>query len=663
MRTTLSKAERNAAVLAVRAVGKLPEFGDFPGGEAYLAQKASEASTTFVSSAETRMTGRKRSRSRKLPLLIMENAPTNEVALADASVRNGTATPNFLERVAARAASAGDLDTALRLRRRAADLAPDDAVHQLALAEALTAESSEGMVHDWILGLHRGTVNSPTEEVVETYRRAHELAPGNAYILHAYAQILLAIGDVTEALAFMEMAVLKSPRTAWFMELADMYRRPDVARFDKAMDYYEKVFTKDPKNTKALAGIINAGTRGSMDWPRIWRSVRTLETRKRKSPTPYKKNPQVRELLDRLFEAENTLETADYEELVSTIAVCRAKGQELHPMLLGLVINRMQFARQFAAGFGLRRQVAQQRLEKLRSAPVKTVGQLRNLMKAMLYLGDAESALTLSEPRFWKGQGADAALQAEKMHADASLIAGDLAPYVKYSKKARSKAPLNADDRMEELIRGKRVALVGPAETGDTLGELIDSYDVVVRPRYQPTFIAENKESQGTRTDITYYSGQDLTSLYESITHAVDSGEVKVVNARPFSYAAHAHRNLPWLRFYRHDFSLSFSGGSLGIQRMAYDLLQFEPEELCVFNSDLYTGNAMFSAGWRQGETFAPYSHNNDIVVSHDVLAEFKFMQALMNTGVVTAAGRAAEVLGQTPDEYVRAVEDAGVLR
>lgn len=662
----VKKAEQQVVVAGVNVLGRIPalnvpSIGKMPAGKVMLAKRVAEDSAEFTPHAEMLMTDKKRPRSRRLPLIILENSPQMESELAEIADRAGVANPNFLDRVAARAVVAGDHETAVRLRRRAVELDPDTAHRHLALAQTLTGEPQEGVVHDWILGLSKGLVTPHNQEALQALKRAYELAPGNAYVLHEYGSALVTAGEVLEALPLLEMAVLKSPLTEWFLELAEIYRRPDVAKFEKAMTYYERVFEEDPKNMKALSGIINAGTRGPMDWARIWRSVRKLETRK-KAASPYA-DEEFQGQLDQLFW---TLEPPTQEHVQSIIHGLENeanRGKRLHPTVLGVVITRLQFARYFSAGFTLRQGIAKERTRSLRKKPITTPESLRNLMKAYTYLGEFQVAADLADLRFWRSEDQTETLQIQKMHADARLMAGDPAPYVEYSHKARTRAPLTADDRMEQLIQGKRVALVGPAETGDRLGHIIDEYDVVVRPRYQPEFIAENKESQGTRTDITYYSGQDLTSLFADISAAAERGDVKVVNARPFSHAAHAHRQLPWLRFYRQDFSLSFHGGSLGIQRMAYDLLQFEPEEICVFNSDLYTGSSMFTTGWRQGDTFGPYSHINDIVVSHDVKSEFRFMKALMSTGLVKAQGRAAEVLAQTPDEYVRAVEESGVLR
>lgn len=663
--STARKAARRfrlrSATALVKALSAVPARGKIPSGEVFLARKASEHSRGFIPYTQTLVTGQERPRSRRLPVIILENAPHGEAAVADLADQHGFATPNFLERVAARIAEE-DPHTALRLRRRAAEIQPHAAHRHLSVARTLNEIPVTGTVHDWILGLADGETTVTSSEALQALRRAHEIDPSNPYILHEYGAALVETGHVDQALPLLEMAVLKSPHEDWFTELADIYRRPDIAKFEKAMTYYERVFEMDSKNTKALAGLINAGTRGPMDWARIWRSVRKLELGRVQVVSPYE-DADVAAQLDRLFWSEHDPQPEQVDALVTSLRHQLNQDNKLHPLSLGLVITRLQFARYFTAGFQLRADLAQERTRTLRRSPITDPPQLRSLMKAHIYLDDAAAATELAEPQFWRLEDDFETRQIQKLHADAQLMAGDIQPFLEYSAQVRRRTPLNADKTMENLLQGQRVALVGPADTGDRLGQVIDEYDVVVRPRYQPEFIAENSETQGSRTDITYYSGQDLTTLFDSIAGAAEAGDIKVVNARPFSHAAHAHRNLSWLRFYRQDFSLCFHGGSLGIQRIAYDLLQFEPQEICVFNADLYTGNSMFTTGWREGDTFGPYSHINDIVVSHDVGSEFRFMKALMNTGVVTAQGRAAEVLEQSPQEYVRAVEEAGVLR
>lgn len=108
--------------------------------------------------------------------------------------------------------------------------------------------------------------------------------------------------------------------------------------------------------------------------------------------------------------------------------------------------------------------------------------------------------------------------------------------------------------------------------------------------------------------------------------------------------------------------SLCPSGGQLGIQRIIYDVLQYQPAELRIFNSDFYTGERMFTPGWRPLDSFGPGSHINDLIAAHDLRADFLFAQALLRCGAVSAQGIAAQVLSMPVDEYLTTVEGASVL-
>lgn len=61
-----------------------------------------------------------------------------------------------------------------------------------------------------------------------------------------------------------------------------------------------------------------------------------------------------------------------------------------------------------------------------------------------------------------------------------------------------------------EALKGKRIALVGPAPSaiGTNLGEYIDEYDLVVRTNKAPFQVSEgvNKEHIGTRLDLLFHS-------------------------------------------------------------------------------------------------------------------------------------------------------------
>lgn len=652
----ISVLARTTTPSAIRAIYRTSA------GRAELMRRAAEGSRDFVSRAETMLTGRKRRRQttpEKIALAILKSVPGGEVRFALAAHEAGLASAGLMERVASRAKRSAASEDIIRLRRGALELDPQQAHRYLALTEALEAQAERQVVHDPAVGLHHGRRTPHGEEVITLLKEAQRHSPESAVIAFRLGERLLGGGDSGEGLVQLEKAALKAPSEQHLLALAQAYRRPDIAQFSHALDSYEQAFAADTKNERALAGLVHTGARGPMDWSRIWRNVRRVEARRERSPFFQE---EIAEALDKLFRGDEQTASAQVDPLMTMLEDSQSAGEELHHQTVALLVLRLQFLSRFDMGFRLRARNAQRRLDRIRRRGIQDIKSLRQVMQALVYLEDSETASRVSTDAEYWAQSSEEKATAAKLHADAELMLGNAEPYIRYSAEARTKVQLPADLTMAEIVRNKRVAIVGPAATGETLGAEIDTYDVVVRPNFNPEFVASHPESMGSRTDVAYYSGQDMTSLINDVEKLVENSGVQLVNARSFSYHAHQHRNLPWLRFCRHDWSLSFHGSPLGIQRMIYDLLQFRPQEIAVFNSDFYTGSGEFAEGYRKKRSFAPGSFMNDLVVVHDLLTDFRFTQAMLQTGFVTAKGRAAEVLSREPSQYLKDVEEAGVL-
>lgn len=639
--------------------GSAKAVAQIPGGEAQLAKMAAENSQGLRSSAQNELSGKPGRRftrplRNKIAHLMLENSPHGQLALAQKADDIGAASPELLERVASRT---DDPNAAVRLRRRAVELQPKAAHRRLALAESLLDLNEEGTARDPVLGLTTGRVPTHQHEALQELRTALKLAPGNPYVLYILGNLLFESGETQEGLAHLEVATAKKPQSSWLRELGDLYRKPHVALFEKALTAYERAFQHNPPDSKALAGILNIGVRATLDWPRLWKYAREVELKRNNSPY---RNKDFKPLLRELFTDSANAETVT--AVLNGLSELAARGHTLHPEVQRFTASRIQFLGNLVGGFDLHLDLARRKTEKLLKDPVEDVETLRSLMQPMLYAGETDKASQLSNPKFWGSADDQTTRKLAKLHADAELMRGNLVPYVNYAKAAREESPLPGDEQMESLVRGKRVAIVGPADTGDRLGKLIDSYDVIVRTNFNPQFVAAHQAAMGSRTDIAYYGGRDLGEILDEIGISVEAGEPKLAVGRPLSYDAHHLLGLPWLRFYRHEFPLYFHGLPLGVQRMAYDLLQFEPAEITLFNTDFYTGQ--FASGYRESQhtVFGPGSMLNDLIVQHDLFFDFKFIQALQATGVLNAQGKTERVLGMTPRQYLHRLESDGSL-
>ena len=436
------------------------------------------------------------------------------------------------------------------------------------------------------------------------------------------------------------------PTAGKHIAAAAAYRKPYVANFDAAYRHYERAHRMNPDDLRAVEGILTLGARTHYDWPRIWRFAAGLRPR-----SGALAGEQLWEPVGGLFR-----QNPDDETIQQAVTALDARGDGLaglHQLLLETLAVRLQFLGQFRTGFGLRTMMAQNRVAELQGIPLESALWLKHLWGAYAYLGD-EEALTRSAAKPRVGIiSPRVEAQVTKLRADLALFTGEAQPLIDHSRARRRGLPLAADAHMEQLVRGKRVAVVGPAASQEHFGAEIDAHDVVIRTRNRPDPTEEQTVRSGARTDIAYYSGKDLLESYGEVAAAAEAGALQLVVTRPF--VIEAIPAVPaWLRPVRFEYGLYFRGAPQGMQRIVYDLLQFEPTQVSLYNADFYAGQQAAVAGYRPGYGgFGPYAETNDVVVMHDVAYEFRLMQKLMATGRVTARGVTAEVLALGEEEYL----------
>ena len=446
------------------------------------------------------------------------------------------------------------------------------------------------------------------------------------------------------------------PTAGKHIAAAAAYRKPYVADFDAAYRHYERAHRLNRNDLRSVEGILTLGARTHYDWPRIWRYA--VQLKPRSGPLT---DQQLWEVLGRLFS-----QNPHAEALADAVSAVESRGDELanlHQLLLEALSVRLQFLGQFRPAFALRTLMAHNRVAELQGIPLESTLWLRHLLGAHAYLEDADHLVAAAARPRVTVLNRRVETQVEKLRADVTLFTGDAQPLAEHARQRRQDLQLPSDDHMEQLVRGKRIAVVGPAAGEDQFGEEIEAHDVVVRTRHLAAQGDEQAARVGSRTDIAYYSGRDLMDGYEAIAAAAEAGELQLAVTRPF-YIDAMRQPPSWLRIARFEYGLYFRGAPQGIQRIMYDLLQFQPAQVSLFHADFYAGQHAAVPGYRAGYGgFGPYAATNDVVVMHDLAYEFRSMQKLMSTGLMTARGAAAEVLDLDEQNYLRRLEQGPLGR
>lgn len=222
----------------------------------------------------------------------------------------------------------------------------------------------------------------------------------------------------------------------------------------------------------------------------------------------------------------------------------------------------------------------------------------------------------------------------------------------------QSKDYAASDEYFKDLIYGKSVAIVGPADAGCSLKDEIDSYDVVVRTNVfsEDDYVLE-EERIGSAVDVSYYTrATALIRKSDLIDFGRRSSAVFVFRSRA-SVREFGKENLrvqdriistdicPFMPFYR---------AMHAIQRISWDLLKYGPRTLKVFNANFFVGEMYHDKYRPRGK--APGLKS--LGMQHDPLQSFMFSKKLNELGLVEYDDVASNVLEMSEIEYIRYLQD-----
>jgi len=150
-----------------------------------------------------------------------------------------------------------------------------------------------------------------------------------------------------------------------------------------------------------------------------------------------------------------------------------------------------------------------------------------------------------------------------------------------------------------KLIEGRRVAVVGPAPTGELTGEEIDAHDIVVRINYRGADRLGDPAEFGTRTDVSYYNGQDSRYMHDKKDYEF-LGDLQACAFKSFSHKFQLQQQSKGAAREIVQPRLLFNGAALQGLNAVYDLLHFAPEELKLFKNNLFLSTNPYDEKYRE---------------------------------------------------------------
>lgn len=220
--------------------------------------------------------------------------------------------------------------------------------------------------------------------------------------------------------------------------------------------------------------------------------------------------------------------------------------------------------------------------------------------------------------------------------------------YIKGSPEATGKT-----NRFASLLSGKKVAVVGPADTNQDLREEIDGYDVVVRTNVfsRDDFMLDGGRL-GQKVDISYYPRAPVGLRKDELIRFAAQESCVFVFRNEKSIEEYGKENLrPQDRVISNSPSnfMPVFQNMHAIQRIVWDLIKYQPEEIKVFNVNFYAGNLYHEKYRPRGEEPTLKS----LGLQHDPVQSFMFSQMLYKTKIVKFDKVASGILEMSIPDYI----------
>jgi hypothetical protein len=253
-------------------------------------------------------------------------------------------------------------------------------------------------------------------------------------------------------------------------------------------------------------------------------------------------------------------------------------------------------------------------------------------LAAAIELGKAEFVLeTVNSKRLRVPERA----QVHKAVAVAHALRGEAAKAQRLWDDARE----GRDFAYHQAIRGRRVALIGPAPATDGLREEVDSFDLLVRTNYD----GKVDPRYGSRTDISYYNGSRVVSQRQEIAAVAPSLQWLIGTRGSKDDLSRLLPHHPGIRAADVVHSLFFHANPLAVPNILLDLMRFQPATIKIFSSDFFSSDVAYGSNYHQRTPkIAGIAHALRV---HDPFSSFSLAQQLKDAGLVAADDLGEKVL------------------
>lgn len=185
--------------------------------------------------------------------------------------------------------------------------------------------------------------------------------------------------------------------------------------------------------------------------------------------------------------------------------------------------------------------------------------------------------------------------------------------------------PTPAEQRLRDYLKGKTVAVVGPAPTGTLDGEEIDRHDVVVRMNWRGQDSMPDAREFGSKTNISLYNAHTVRLL----TADKRLEQTKSLDFRLIRRARHDAHQLQMIAEYPGSFYKSLNA----VPAILFNLLLHGAEQIKLFKVSFYLGKQHHAESYRgqvdDGFDGMPLRGLQPVMANHDLVLQKNIINGL----------------------------------
>jgi len=212
----------------------------------------------------------------------------------------------------------------------------------------------------------------------------------------------------------------------------------------------------------------------------------------------------------------------------------------------------------------------------------------------------------------------------------------------------------NKEDRkFARYIKDKSIAIVGPASSAKSPEEEINSFDIVIRNNLVSEAYAPKGIKGQYRAECSYYNGWVSNEINKkNQSRFLEQYDYCIFKSLDFDYQKDFKKKGKAREVKMPVFF--FNGSPNMIPIILYDLLNFEPSRVKLFNVNFYLARTIYNKDYYNKDMFK----GRRSLAAHDALSNFNFVRNIWKADLIETDEECTSVLEMSPQEYCKRLEE-----